>query len=206
MTPGRVTVLAFLGGFLGTCLADLVSEEIRCRLDRIPALLIRIAGQRLADDIRTSTIDEWLAELDSILLHRGATPLPLTRLIIGIRYSAGLFRNTTVINQELSSRPGASPKLLIQLAGILPLLATVGVLTAGYIGFAQSSVGVPYDGHPIDIVYYELQLFIFGPSSLQEPGPLPILLEIARFTAPALSAYFVLTVIWLLRKTRLPEN
>jgi voltage-gated potassium channel Kch len=63
-------------------------------------------------------------------------------------------------------------------------------LVIGYLGFTQL-VAVRDDlGHrPLDIIYYDLQLFVLGADPLQDPGPYPMLLEIARFTAPAATVY-----------------
>jgi voltage-gated potassium channel Kch len=63
-------------------------------------------------------------------------------------------------------------------------------LTIGYLGFAQLVTERTDLGHrPLDIIYYDLQLFVLGADPLQDPGPYPLLLEIARFTAPAATVY-----------------
>ena len=69
------------------------------------------------------------------------------------------------------------------------LLAAVS-LVIGYLGFsllvsARKGLG----DRPLDIIYYDLQLFVLGADPLQDPGPYPLLLEIARFTAPAATVY-----------------
>lgn len=63
-------------------------------------------------------------------------------------------------------------------------------LVLGYLGFSQYVVRVPdYGDRPIDLVYYDLQLFVLGADPLQHKGPYPTLLEIARFSAPAVTLY-----------------
>jgi voltage-gated potassium channel Kch len=66
----------------------------------------------------------------------------------------------------------------------------LGSLLLGYIGLAHF---VPQNhdiGHrAIDILYYDIQLFVLGSDALQAPGPYPLTLTIARFTAPAVTVY-----------------
>lgn len=101
MNPAAVAVGCLIGLGVGI-LADLVSEEVRGRLDRLPHRLIRLAGRRLDPEIREDVVGEWIAELQTILdIHR-ATLLPITRLIIGTRYALGLLRAGAAINRDLS--------------------------------------------------------------------------------------------------------
>jgi hypothetical protein len=70
---------AILVTLTGTAiLGDLVSEEIRGRLDRLPYALIRLAVRRVLPGVREDLAEEWTAELHEIL--RGAEALPVTRL------------------------------------------------------------------------------------------------------------------------------
>src|SRR5262249_13183784 len=52
------------------------------------------------------------------------------------------------------------------------------------------------DHRPVDLAYYDLQLFVLSPNPLQaKSGPYPLTLEFARFAAPAVTVYaFVETV------------
>jgi hypothetical protein len=72
----------------GAVLGDLLSEEVRTRLDRVPAYLLELAARRVDADLRVELLEEWSGELHEIL--RGAEALPVTRLWRGLRYSAGL--------------------------------------------------------------------------------------------------------------------
>jgi hypothetical protein len=80
---------AVVGGILGSlimvALGDLVSEEVRVRLDRLPFGLIRLAGRRLPVEMRDDRTEEWVAELHEIL--RGAEALPVTRLLSGVSFA-----------------------------------------------------------------------------------------------------------------------
>lgn len=65
-------------------------------------------------------------------------------------------------------------------------------LVMGYLGLDEYVATRTEYGHRFaDVVYYDLQLFVLGADPLQQSGglPLPVLLEIARFTAPAATAY-----------------
>jgi hypothetical protein len=93
---------AILATLTGTAiLGDLVSEEIRVRLDRLPHALIRLAARRLPSDVREDLAEEWTAELHEIL--RGAEALPVTRLYRGTRYGLGLLRAAPSIGRDLST-------------------------------------------------------------------------------------------------------
>jgi hypothetical protein len=51
---------AMAGGLVLVMLADLVSEELRERLDRLPFSLLRVARRRLPPELRESIHDqEW---------------------------------------------------------------------------------------------------------------------------------------------------
>jgi hypothetical protein len=66
----------------------------------------------------------------------------------------------------------------------------VGALILGYIGFGQLLRGSTTYGHrPLDLLYYDLQLFVLGADPLQEGLPVPLLVQIARFAAPAVTIY-----------------
>lgn len=71
-------------------------------------------------------------------------------------------------------------------------LLAVASLVMGYLGLDDFVATKEDLGHrPLDVVYYDLQLFVLGADPLQQAGPYPLLLEIARFTAPAATIYAV---------------
>jgi hypothetical protein len=101
--------LGVLGGLGMAAIGDLVSEEIRDRLDHLPHAILRLAAQRLSpalcDDVYT---DEWMPELTYIL--RGDEARPITRLYHGIRFSLGIL----VSARRIGSRLACSPELALE--------------------------------------------------------------------------------------------
>jgi lipopolysaccharide/colanic/teichoic acid biosynthesis glycosyltransferase len=87
------------GALVTAVVGDLVSEEVRTRLERLPAALIRLAGGWLPANVRHEWTDEWLAELAYIL--RGTESLPISRLIRGTRFAADLLLGARTIGREL---------------------------------------------------------------------------------------------------------
>ncbi|MFD0823791.1 hypothetical protein ACFQ0D_36945, partial [Micromonospora zhanjiangensis] len=78
-------------------------------------------------------------------------------------------------------------------ANVLRLLfAAIGVVSVvfGYFGLREYAPdGQSLSGSPLDLLYYDLQLFVLGSPPLDEGGPYPVLLDIARFSAPAFTVY-----------------
>jgi hypothetical protein len=69
-------------------------------------------------------------------------------------------------------------------------LVALASLVLGYIGLGQFlRLATDYGHRPIDLVYYDLQLFVLGSDPLQKRGPYPPMLEVARFAAPAVTLY-----------------
>ncbi|RKR86941.1 TrkA family protein [Micromonospora pisi] len=68
------------------------------------------------------------------------------------------------------------------------IFALIGVasLVLGYLGLDDFLKG---NAHPLDLLYYDLQLFVLGSPPLDDGGTFPVPLEIARFTAPAVTLY-----------------
>jgi hypothetical protein len=87
-------------------LGDLISEEIRGRLDQLPHGLLRLAARRVQADVRQDLAEEWAAELHEIL--RGAEALPITRLYLGIRYALGLLRTAPSVAGDISTATRAA--------------------------------------------------------------------------------------------------
>ena len=81
------------------------------------------------------------------------------------------------------------------------VFALFGVVTfvCGYLGLdAHLSKDPDYSHSPFDLIYYDLQLFVLGSPPLDGGGPFPPLLDIARFGAPAVTAYAVVEACRLL--------
>jgi Z1 domain len=103
-------VLAFFSGLGITVIGDMVSEEVRDRLDHIPHAILKLAAGRLEPGQRSSVYDdEWLPELCYIL--RGAEARPITRLITGTHYALGILITTHRIARHLHRSAVAEPAL-----------------------------------------------------------------------------------------------
>jgi hypothetical protein len=99
--------LSVIGAVLLAALGDLVSEEIRGWLDLVPRAILRVAATQL-DPAQRETIyqDEWLPELCYAL--RGAESRPITRLILGTYYAAGILISARRVARRLNrSLPAA---------------------------------------------------------------------------------------------------
>lgn len=100
MTAGAAAGFALVG-FLCTlilvAMGEMVSEEVRGRLERLPHTLIALAARWAPTEVRAELHDEWVAELHEIL--RGAEALPLTRLVIGTRFAVGQLSTARMYRQ-----------------------------------------------------------------------------------------------------------
>lgn len=76
--------------FLGTtAIGDMVSEEVRDRLDRLPHAILRLAARRIDLRMRAATYQEvWLPDLAYYL--KGDEARPVTRLFHGTRFALGI--------------------------------------------------------------------------------------------------------------------
>lgn len=96
---------AAAGALLALVAGGVVSEEVRGRLDRLPFAVLRLARTRLPAGLRGRVHDqEWVPELEHIL--KRAELLPLTRLVTGLRYAAGLLVHAGTIATSLEPSPG----------------------------------------------------------------------------------------------------
>jgi hypothetical protein len=103
-----VTVVWALVSFaltvLVAALGELISDEIRGRLDRVPFALLAAAARRLPASQRAGLYEQaWFPELHHIL--RGDQAVPITRLVRGTRYAAGLWLAASRISRELEQTP-----------------------------------------------------------------------------------------------------
>ena len=96
-----------------TAIGDMVSEEIRDRLDRLPYAILRLAARRPSPgQCITVYEDEWLPELTYIL--KGDEARPVTRPVHGTRYAIGILASTRRIarhlDRPLPGQPAAESK------------------------------------------------------------------------------------------------
>jgi hypothetical protein len=143
------TLAAVIAALAAACIGDLISEEIRCRLDRLPQRLIRLAVRRVPADLRRELYDEWTAELEEVL--RGAQAPPITRLVLGTLFAGGLLRVAGDIGRQLTaSEKGdtATPHSSRHVLNPLPALVLVlGVLVVAaslvWLGAPERTNGGP---------------------------------------------------------------
>lgn len=149
-------LIALVVALVLTTVGDLVSEELRSRLHRMPYAVLRMAIRRLPAELRQNVGGEWLAELHYVL--RRAQGLPLTRLVLAIRFTLGLLRTARRIGRELQAvRSGAAPvpqkpsngflalRRITLVGGITVSLTTVGTTaTDGILGITSAPVLATY--------------------------------------------------------------
>jgi hypothetical protein len=82
-------VLGFIGTFCMTAIGDIVSEEVRDRLDHLPHAILALAAKRLDPAQRDTLYQEvWLPDLAYYL--RGDEARPVTRLYHGLGFALGM--------------------------------------------------------------------------------------------------------------------
>jgi hypothetical protein len=97
-------VLGLMVAVLLAAVGELVSDEIRARLDRIPLGILTMASKRLPPEQRKTVYAEaWLPELRHILQGDEATPI--TRLIHGIGFAGSLWLSAPKVGRELAADP-----------------------------------------------------------------------------------------------------
>jgi hypothetical protein len=84
-----------IGVLVKTVLGAMVQEEAATRLSRLPIVLVRLAAARLPHGLRADLASEWQAELHHVLY--GTEGIPLTRLMRGIQFSAGLLLSAPAV-------------------------------------------------------------------------------------------------------------
>jgi transcriptional regulator with XRE-family HTH domain len=104
-------IAAFVAGTVSAVsvgvLTSLVTTEAEGRIDGLPMLLLRVARRRLPESSRDDLYDEWAAELHAAL--HGTQGRPLSRLVLGIRFAAGLVRTARQIADELGTARRPAP-------------------------------------------------------------------------------------------------
>lgn len=87
---------------------------------------------------------------------------------------------------------------------VLFAVLVVVSLVLGYVGLAEYLAGSSQFAHrPIDVLYYDLQLFVINSGPVTNGGPYPWPLEISRFLTPAVTLYAVVEAARLLFATEL---
>ena len=90
-------------------------------------------------------------------------------------------------SQSRAPGPGASSNRLARVLIVLVIAAVA--LIIGYLGLhqlvAHQQAPAAYGRGWPDILFYDVQLFVFNAAPAQGPGPFPLTLQVARFLAPA---------------------
>lgn len=99
--------VTFLGGILLALLSDLISEEVRSRLDSLPRTLVRLIARFLPPTLRERYEGDWIGVLDEHL--HGNESRPITRLLKGTHFAFGLWRAAWNVRREYTPEksPGA---------------------------------------------------------------------------------------------------
>jgi hypothetical protein len=128
MTAWVWAALVGAASLITAALGDLVSEELRGWLDLVPNAILRLAATML-DPAQRETIyqDEWLPELCYIL--RGTESRPITRLIRGTTYAAGLLISARRIGRISDRAPRMSTDTAAGTAGATADTPTFSGLT-----------------------------------------------------------------------------
>jgi hypothetical protein len=93
---------------LAAALLELLKDELRGQIERIPFGLLRLARRLVPDHLRETLYDlEWLPELHHILAE--SERLPITCLVRGTRYALGLVVAARTIAVELGPVRGPVP-------------------------------------------------------------------------------------------------
>ncbi len=87
-----IAIVAFVLVVFGVLGRSLLADEIRGRLDRLSGWLLRQAANQLGPEQQATYEELWLPDLEFIL--RDAEGRPITRLVTGIKFAAGLLVST----------------------------------------------------------------------------------------------------------------
>ncbi|MGW3769947.1 hypothetical protein [Actinomadura verrucosospora] len=151
MTVLWTALLSSVGVLAVGVVVSALRDEVRGRLDQMPRALLRLAGHRLPYDVRSDLVEEWEAELEAVLTP--AAGLPITRLIVGTRYSLGLLR--------------VAPKVAGELTGVTPtgLPLRAWLYVGGVVGSAAIVIGTSPIGAAWPTVVSLAALFLVCESS-----------------------------------------
>ncbi|MGJ6968074.1 hypothetical protein ACSDR0_39820 [Streptosporangium sp. G11] len=136
-----ITVVAGLAAILGAAVGDLLSKEMEGQLGKIPYILLGIARRRLPENMRESLHDdEWHPEL--VVILREEETRPISRLVVGTRYSLGLIRRAHLIASIRDQKTTfvSDHRRWLTVVDVLRIAADLSVLVAGVI--ASGGAGV----------------------------------------------------------------
>jgi hypothetical protein len=115
------TALGVLGSFGLAAIGDMMSEEVRDRLDHLPQAILRLAAMRVNEMERAILYEEvWLPDLAYFL--RGDEARPVTRLYHGVRFALGILAASKRISCTLSSASGRTPTKQLTRLNLRPKL------------------------------------------------------------------------------------
>jgi hypothetical protein len=126
-------VLGVLAAVVGLVVGDMVSKEIRARLDMVPHRVITLAARRSPTEIRDELQEEWSGELHEIL--RGSEALPVTRLCKGMWYAIGLLFVAPKIGRSLLGKPSTVTALRHRAGAWPSALSKAAVLQGRWFSF-----------------------------------------------------------------------
>jgi hypothetical protein len=124
-------------------LGDMVSEEVRDRLDHLPHAILRLAALRL-DPVKRVLLYErvWLPDLAYFL--KGDEARPVTRLLHGARYAIGILATARGSARSIRVVPVPSAPELLVLEQDVELVESLHKLTvsklAESVGHASAAV------------------------------------------------------------------
>jgi hypothetical protein len=99
---------SIVGGLILAVFGEMVSQEVRDRLDHLPHAILRLAARRLDPAQRRFLYEEvWLPDLAYYL--RGDESRPVTRLYHGIRFALSMLVAARYIARQLG-RPVPTPE------------------------------------------------------------------------------------------------
>lgn len=134
-----VGVAAAAVALVRTVLGEMLQEEVRTRLGLIPFGIIRLACARVPEELRADLAAEWEAELEFMLT--GTDGMPVTRLLRGIRFSAGLLFAARRIAGELGcTGRKRTVRFLRVVSGLALAVFGLGGVVAGTVLFTEHQV------------------------------------------------------------------
>lgn len=125
-----VAIAVMLAAWLvSTVLSDLLSKELRTRLERFPGALLSLAIRRLPIEARAESAEEWAAELSKIVQQTEG--LPVTRLARGTRFAIGLLRHSRRIGRVLAPQSRSNSTTRRTAIGLCWIIGGIGMLGPG---------------------------------------------------------------------------